>query len=540
MTKALLVGLMAVLGMAVQAQEALLSAEERYYDFLALEGRVERPYLNYRTLSDSRWALVEGEGLWRGNNKGRVQSLTESLSLRIYGPTVFSSYNSAEPFGQNDAALWQGRGLNSSLDAGLRLEGYGFELTFKPQLTFSQNQAFDLMPSGYESPYGYIWAGFVDAPQRFGDKPLFGYSWGDSELRYAWRNLTIGFGTQEPWIGPGRINAILHSNNAPPYPKLDLGLRKSRLDVFGLNFGEVEGRLWGGYLSESAFFDSEPSNDHNLISGIALAYAPSLVKGLTLFANRTYLSKWQPDSVNTFASLLFFKFNADGAGDKWDQRVSIGYDFLLPDAGFETYGEAGINDNPGPNFDSYERNFSHTVVYTGGLRKRFPLDFAGNELDGQLTFEWSNLEMSPAYSQFLWANTFYMHGQITQGYTNEGQWLGVGTGTGGNSQYMGLDVYHARGSVTLYAHRYNPDNDFVMRFTTPSAGSPANDIYDKRFKAVLAVGVQSHTYIASSFSVDAGVAWIRIDDPLYATGGAWYDSDIVNGFRIELGCAYHQ
>ena len=37
------------------AQEVLLSPTENYYEFLALNGSLERPYLNYRTLSDSDW-----------------------------------------------------------------------------------------------------------------------------------------------------------------------------------------------------------------------------------------------------------------------------------------------------------------------------------------------------------------------------------------------------------------------------------------------------------------------------------------------------
>jgi hypothetical protein len=47
-------------------QEVLLSDTEQYYDFLSLQGRAKRPYLNYRTLSDSVWHLDNYEGtLWQ-------------------------------------------------------------------------------------------------------------------------------------------------------------------------------------------------------------------------------------------------------------------------------------------------------------------------------------------------------------------------------------------------------------------------------------------------------------------------------------------
>jgi hypothetical protein len=52
----LLFGLSAML---LSAQDALKSTEEDYYDFLALQGLTERPYLNYRTLSESVWNIDE-------------------------------------------------------------------------------------------------------------------------------------------------------------------------------------------------------------------------------------------------------------------------------------------------------------------------------------------------------------------------------------------------------------------------------------------------------------------------------------------------
>ena len=52
-------------------QEALKSVEEEYYDFLALQGLIDRPTLGYRTLSDSIWTLDNDvEHVWNGNNLG--------------------------------------------------------------------------------------------------------------------------------------------------------------------------------------------------------------------------------------------------------------------------------------------------------------------------------------------------------------------------------------------------------------------------------------------------------------------------------------
>ena len=259
------------------SQEALKSIEEEYYDFLSLSGVVERPTLGYRTLSDGVWAFNEiesyeenedgtftkvripgaesDEHIWKNNNLGTTYTLwspaspaenwftrgiKQSLTARIYGPEWFNSYNTAAPYGQNDGALWQGRGYNTALTAGLRLEGYGFELTFKPQVSFSQNMAFDTNPDVYPNPYSYTFysntAGNVvylpiDLVQRYGDFAFWTFDWGDSEIRWTWHSLTFGFGTQNPWLGPAYLNPMLGSNNAGGYLKFDAGLRKTEVVI---------------------------------------------------------------------------------------------------------------------------------------------------------------------------------------------------------------------------------------------------------------------------------------------------------------------
>lgn len=521
------------------SQEALLSTEENYYNFLALDGTVERPYLNYRTLSDSVWSIPEGSvHSWSSVNLGEKRILSDSVALKMYGPQWFSSFNSAAPHGQNDGILWQGKGYNSSLTAGARLEAYGFELTLKPEIVFSQNMGFELMPSGYESEYGYIWAYFfnagIDNPQRFGNKPFFNYSWGDSEVRYSWKTLTVGFGTQLAWIGPSKINSILHSNNAPPYPKLDIGIRPTEITLPFLDWyiGDIETRIWCGKLTESDYFDTDSTNNQNMISGLSLSYAPSFIPGLTLSANRIYLAKWEPESLKTLLSLAFFKFNQDGGGDVWDQRPGLSFDYQFYESGLNIYGEINFNDNPGPSIDAYIRNFSHTMAYSLGLVKSFDIN-SNKNLKGQFVFECTNLEMTPAYSQFLWSNTFYFHHQITQGHSNEGQKLGSGSVMAGNSQYFGFNVLHSKGLFGASLYRINPDNDFLFRFTTPEVRYPTDDIYGSNFKAILEYQINSKYYITPSLLIGGSFSYIPIHDILYS--GDWGTSDITQNFQITFG-----
>lgn len=334
----------AISSVCVSSQEALKSIEEEYYDFLSLMGIVERPSLNYRTLSDSVWRIKQDEDgeqiqhVWQGNNLGRTFTLlnTESektnwylkgikrgIFLKTYGSEWFNSFNTAAPYGQNDGALWQGKGYNTSLTAGVRLEGYGLEITLKPQVSFSQNREFAYIKPNYAafndkgeptkyidkaSVYGYYGVTSIDAPQRFGDKPFFTFDWGDTEIRYSWHTFTVGFGTQSIWLGPAQLNPIIHSNNAASYPKFDIGMRRQRIVIPKVNWylGDLELRCWWGKLSESKWFDNDSSNDDNLISGIAVAWSlPGIFKGLTIGINRTMLSKWDDMSAYSYLLCLF-------------------------------------------------------------------------------------------------------------------------------------------------------------------------------------------------------------------------------------------
>lgn len=501
-------------------QVAVGSSEELIYEFQALEGETQRPFLNYRTLSDSDWNGPE--------------------MLTVYGPELFTSYNSTAPYGQNDGALWQGRGVNLSLTGGFRYEYQGLELVYKPQLSFSQNQEFDLMDSAYESEFGYIW-GYaynigIDAPQRFGDNILYGYNWGDSEIRYTWKTLTVGFGTQSPWIGPGHINAIMHSNNASPYPKLDLGIRRTPVVIKGFYLGDIEARLWGGYLSESEYFDSIESNDHNLISALAVSFAPSFLPGLSLSINRSYLAPWINESIESFPRLFIVNTRDNGgAQDVWDQRASIAFDYLLPSAGVEIYAEVGINDY-GPGLDGYMRYPFHSMVYTGGFRKT--VNFSKDErVKGEILFEWTSLEMSQDF-QFQWPTTFYMHHEITQGYTNEGQWLGAGIGTGGNSQYLGYRVYHNLGFHSFYFQRVNPDNDYLYALTVGTVNDSETAVRIEDFKSTISFGVGSMYKHSESFSFGGNFVFTLINNPLYDSI-SWRSTEKEYNFTVSSVLKYN-
>jgi len=502
-----------LLGAILPAQEALKSVEEEYYYFLSLQGLTERPTLNYRTLSDSVWAVKEdAPHLWQNNNLGSYHPLFGDLKMRVYGPELFTSYNTATPYGQNDGVLWQGRGFNSSLKTGVRFEGYGIQFTLLPHFAFSQNSDFNYIQPNYSGEnyankagkYGYYGVPSIDAPQRFGDKPFFEWDFGDSEIRYTWKTLTIGFGTQAIWLGPASLNPILLSNNAASYPKLDIGLRKQKIisPKRKLHLGDVEFRAWWGYLSESDWFDNDNSNDHNLITGVAFAYSfPSFLTGLTIGFNRILLSKWNVKNAGAI-------FTLGSEKDDNDQRVSFTFDYLLPVAGINVYLEWARNDYS-PNMEYMVRYPFHTQAYTFGIKKTLPIN---SNYTGEILLELSNLECSQDYDRVLsWYSTFYAHHMIKQGHTNRGQWLGAGIGTGGNSQYLGFKLYFPKGFGNIFLQRRNPDLDYTWYIDSKDLGE-----YNAEWniRAFIDIGISGKYFLSSNLSLFGSLVFRDEHNPL--------------------------
>lgn len=516
---------------AAFAQEALKSTEEEYYDFLSLTGAAERPTLNYRTLSDSEWQVTGENHLWKDNNLGTKRTLYESdstetnwftagidrsVKLKLYGPEWFNSYNTKAPYGQNDGALWQGKGYNTSLTLGARLEAFGFEATFKPQVSWSQNREFDYMPGVYGSEYSYFWKGNIDLVQRYGDSSFWTFDWGDTEIRYSWNNFTVGFGFQSPWLGPAFLNPMLGSNNAGTYPKFDIGLRKTKVYMPYTDWylGEIEGRAWLGYLTESDYFDNDSTNNHRQLTGFSVAYSPSIIPGFTIGANKICINNWKDKSIKYLNPL--YSTNGSQTGDKIDedQKMSLFTTWKFPQVGFEVYGEFGVDDYTGKGF----ANPFHTAIYTVGAKKElsFFRRFQKFNIRPEIIFEWSNFEMSQDF-QLQWNYMgYYSHGFIAQGYTQNGQILGAGSGYFGTSQYIALRTYFSKGNITLFLHYNRPDSNYLNNFGVNTSSNDWNNSITHQheqygcYKAIRTYGINVQYFITQNFLIGAefNTSWV--------------------------------
>ncbi len=552
--------------LTLTAQEALKSVEEEYYDFLSLNGVVERPTLGYRTLSDSVWNFKEVENfeenedgtftkvradgaesdanIWKKINLGTrytlwqasnpvdpwfMRGINQGLVARVYGPEWFNSYNTAAPYGQNDGALWQGRGYNTALTAGVRLEGYGFELTFKPQVSWMQNKDYDYLPGAYEDSHSYFWRSNIDLVQRYGDSSFWTYDWGDSEIRWNWKSFTIGFGTQNPWLGPAWLNPMLGSNNAPSYPKLDIGLRRTQITLPFINYyiGDIEGRIWVGMLEESSYFDNNSTNDRRMLTAMSASFAPSFIPNITIGMNRIYVTTWKTKNLKYLARFITMSKANDWVGDGEDGKVTLFIDWKFNKIGFEVYGEYGIDDFP----TRYSVDLFHTAIFTIGMKQILPIS-TSRKIRGELFLEFNNFEMSQDF-QFQWPyGGFYSHGGIIHGYTNKGQILGAGTGYAGNSQFVGIKIYYPKGSTFLYFHRSCPDNNYLFSQAVGAAVTDENR-HTQSLKTYLFIALEQELFFMENFSGNFGIAFMKLQY------NDFENNDPTHGFKFNAALKYN-
>jgi hypothetical protein len=244
-----------------------------------------------------------------------------------------------------------------------------------------------------------------------------------------------------------------------------------------------------------------------MIHGLSISYAPSFIPGLTLGANRTCLAKWRWSSMRYIIPSTDNTYVGDTTGNGEDQRASITADWIFPAVGFEVYGEIGLDDgiHPGP-------NLTHAMVYTVGAKKSFNIS-KKYSLRGELLFEWNNTEMSDDYMIPNSPYSFGFHYQITQGYTNRGQWLGSGIGYGGQSQYIGFKLYHKKGDAHVFYHRWQPDNNFLVQ--APRTG-------ELFFMTHETYGLSADYFITPSLFCGLAIYNSSIHNPMYRlTGHVW-------------------
>jgi hypothetical protein len=118
-----------------------------------------------------------------------------------------------------------------------------------------------------------------------------------------------------------------------------------------------------------------------------------------------------------------------------DQIISGFVKFKFPKEHAELYYEYGWNDGSS-NFRDLILDNSHSSASVLGFRK---LQYLNKNTFLDISFEATRMAQTPSYLQRD-AGNWYEHGMLKEGYTNENQILGAGSGFGNNIQSISVTI----------------------------------------------------------------------------------------------------
>ena len=339
--------------------------------------------------------------------------------------------NTNRPFGWNDQAMGYTKGYQSLLTTGLYADLGIFHAQYQPEFVH-----------------------FSSGPFPRKTKILPGQSF--VGIKYA--NLALGISSENLWWGPGRYASLLMSNNATGFEHL----RLNTYNPINIGIGKIEFALVLGRMTRDTAMGFENRNqekrgfNNGLTStrqynGVNVVFQPKILKNIFVGFNRSF-QNYELDKAAyqaDFKSYLpimneLFKNNYSDDTLSKDQISSLFTRWLFPKSNAEIYFEFGYNDAK-TNMRDLLINTTHSSAYTFGFKKLFLLTDT-KYLD--LGFEATKMSQSPSYLQRS-AGNWYEHGQVQEGFTNNNQIIGVGSGQGNDLQTITLNLREGFNTVGL-------------------------------------------------------------------------------------------
>lgn len=404
--------------------------------------------------------------------------------------------NSSYPRDWNDGALWSGRGLSMAVTPGVLFSWGIVEAAVAPTVMVQQNASFDvqLHPDPAYSPYIHRWHGrFIDMPQRFGTDASARIDPGQSYVRLSARGVRAGLSTENLAWGPAQRNPLLLSGTSAGFAHMFLETSRPH----DIRVGDAAFQLFWGRLSESEYFDHDPSNDHRAMTGMTATITPRGLDGLHLGISYLHTQKWSDDTgFGELISAPFRGVRRDSAGLPRDLRLfALSARWVAAPGGFEVYGEWARQDS----WDQWFRLVNEVQspqAYSIGLQKLVRRGDTGI----RFTAEISHLADAVAHRDLgRGLTTYYVSTHVTQGHTHRGQLLGAPIGPGSEAQFIGADVFwrHGRSSLSIERARYDDDAYYTV---WGDVHGPHGHDTEMSFRA-------GHLWAAPGFSIDAEVGY---------------------------------
>ncbi len=368
------------------------------------------------------------------------------FDLQLLPVNFLQKYNSHHPYGWNDGPLSFSKGYQYLVSGGVYMHWRNIHLTLRPEY-------FQTASDKYETTYhwGQVY------PKL--NKLILG----QSNLGIQLGPISILAGTNNIWRGPGIINSLLMSNNAQGFQHVGL----NTIRPLKTPLGSFEFSIFGATLSqnvtqgfENKFLRiSEINRNTRYLNFLTLTYSPIFLKNLYIGSNRVFHQFTRNTPSSNFlrdyipVTLPLFRNVYQDNAEAIDQLISGFVKYTFPKEHAELYFEYGWNDGSSNARDLILDN-SHSSASVIGFRK---LQYLSNKIFLNIEFEATRMAQTPSYLQRN-AGNWYEHGMLTEGYTNENQILGAGSGFGNNLLHFrfGINKNFFKCSFTFKRISNNP------------------------------------------------------------------------------------
>lgn len=469
---------------ALQAQTLPVGTPvlEDYYRLQQLRGKLDSNLsFTIRPINPSLVSSAEDIFSPAGNdeNTGHLSYRNGALAVQALPLQVTQQFNSHHPYGWNDGLMIPAKGYQALVSGGVYVKYGPLSIQFRPEYIYAANPKFPGYASGHndaELNYYYGYYDIIDAPERLSDGSYSKFSLGQSSIRLTVGPVSLGLSNENLWWGPGVRNSLLLTNNAPGFKHITL----NTVRPINTPVGSFEFQVIGAHLentnrsplevttnSQGVNLYSVKRDSWRYYSGFNISYHPKWVPGLFLGITRSFDA--YHDDVKGFNGYVPFftpyqKVNTKGGqGDSFnrDQLTSLYTRWLFTKAHAEVYLEYGLNDNS-YNLGDFLGSPEHSRAYIAGISKLVPLTGKNNQ---GILFNAEITQLSQTVDRLVRdAGSWYIHGEVRQGMTNEGQVLGAGIGPGGNLQSFDVAWVSGLKRLGFQVERYEHNVDFQNYF----------------------------------------------------------------------------
>jgi hypothetical protein len=376
-------------------------------------------------------------------------------------PEIGILFNSTIPSGENDGALWAGKGFTTLARAGAWARLGPFHLRLAPEVFWTQNASFRLAPNGRtgeEALRDPRFPGDIDHPQRFGGWEYTRLDPGFSALHLELPLLTVGASGASQWWGPSLHYPLMLGNNAGGFPHAFVQTG----GPLNLGLARLHARILGGRLDQSPYSPVQEGETRRFISGALLVLTPRGLPGLEVGAHRMAGTVWPEGGIGWAEVGRPFRdvVGSLGEGREPRQRASSGGS-VLP-VGLPGGGVRGVCRGPpgGLRQGSPPLHRGTRRSHGPGLRLPAGLGPAGGKPGGPQG-RGGELRAPPLGTEDRSRDGStdprplprYIHSGVRQGHTQHGQILGSPTAYGGSGWTLGVDRYGRRGRWSVDVSR---------------------------------------------------------------------------------------